>query len=102
MKRLFAISTLAAMLAACETAPKTSVITIATIPPGAEVQIEGFGTCTTPCNIEVDQPRNITVAKAGFLAERFQIAPGQDDVALTLKLAAPTKDVDRTTLPDLQ
>lgn len=102
MRRLFTAGALAAMLAACETTPKTSVITISSTPPGAEVQIEGFGTCTTPCNVEVDQPRNITVAKAGFLAERFQIAPGQKDVALTLKLAAPTKDVDKSTLPDLQ
>lgn len=102
MRKLVALTLAALSLAACETAPKVSVVTISSVPSGAEVQIEGFGTCATPCNVEVDRPRNITVAKAGFLAERFQIVPGQKDVALTLKLAAPTTDVDRTTLPDLK
>lgn len=91
-----------AMLAGCASAPKTSITEISSEPAGAEVQIEGFGTCVTPCRIEIDRPRNVTVAKAGFLAERFQIAPGEKVVALKLRLAAPTKDVDKSTLPDLQ
>lgn len=90
-----------ALLAACQSAPKTTITEIASEPAGAEVQIEGYGTCFTPCRIEIDRQRNITVAKAGFLAERFAISPGQKSVALKLKLAAPTKDVDKATLPDL-
>lgn len=92
----------AAGLVACETAPKTTITEITSDPAGAEVQIEGYGTCVTPCRIEIDRARNITVAKAGFLAERFQIAPGQKAVTLQLKLAAPTKEVDKTELPDLK
>ena len=91
-----------AALGACRTAPKSTITEIVSDPAGAEVQIVGFGTCITPCRIEIDRPRNITVARAGFLAERFQIAPGQKSVTLALKLAAPTKDVDKTELPDLK
>ena len=102
MQRLIILAVVAFALAGCATAPKSTITEITSDPPGAEVQIEGFGTCVTPCRIEIDRPRNITVAKAGFLAERFQIAPGEKLVELKLKLAAPTKDVDKSTLPDLQ
>ena len=70
-------------------------------PPGALVTVEGFGECETPCRITLDTRREVTVAKAGYKAQRFGITPGGRSVMVVLELAAPTDDVDAIALPEL-
>ncbi len=78
-----------------------SIRTFNSTPPGATVTIEGFGTCETPCKVKLDGYRDVTVAKAGYKAQRFGVQPGDAPVNVILELAAPAGDVDAETLPDL-
>ncbi len=78
-----------------------SVRTITSEPTGATVRIAEFGECETPCTVKLDELREMTVAKAGYTAQRFYVAPGNKEVHVILQLAAPTKDVDTTELPAL-
>ncbi|MEE2691744.1 MAG: PEGA domain-containing protein [Pseudomonadota bacterium] len=90
--------------AGCKTlggGPSSTITLIESDPPGAQVTVEGFGECDTPCRIEIDKPRMVKVAKAGYLAQRFQIVPGKKRVDVKLELAAPTKNVDSSELPEL-
>lgn len=99
---LAAVTTL--MLAGCQTlgiGDRNTITLITSDPSGALVRVEGFGECETPCRVEINQPQMVTIAKAGFLAQRFQIVPGKKTVAVQLQLAAPTKGVDANTLPEL-
>ncbi|MEM8771161.1 MAG: PEGA domain-containing protein [Pseudomonadota bacterium] len=75
--------------------------TITSTPAGALVKIEGFGECETPCTIKLDGARNVTVAKAGYKAQRFAVKPGRENVNVILELAAPTDEVSSETLPEL-
>ena len=77
------------------------VRTITSEPDGALVRVEGFGECETPCTIKLDGRREVTVAKAGYKAQRFGVTPGSKDIHVILELAAPTQDVDAETLPSL-
>ena len=77
------------------------VRTITSQPDGALVRIDGFGECETPCTVKLDGRREVTVAKAGYKAQRFGITPGNRDIHVILDLAAPTQDVDAETLPSL-
>ncbi len=77
------------------------VRTITSEPDGALVRIDGFGECETPCTIKLDGRREVTVAKAGYKAQRFGITAGNRNVHVILQLAAPTQDVDAETLPSL-
>lgn len=74
---------------------------VSTAPSGAVVRVEGFGECVAPCTIELDAPRNITIAKAGYTPQRFVLEPGKRKVEIVLELSAPTTGVDETQLPDL-
>lgn len=74
---------------------------VSTSPPGAVVRVEGFGECVAPCTIELDAPRNITIAKAGYTPQRFVLQPGKRKVDIVLELSAPTTGVDEAQLPDL-
>lgn len=74
---------------------------IVTVPPGATIRVEGFGECETPCTVKVDAPRYVTVAKAGYKAQRVRISPDQSKLEIKLELSAPTEEVDAQTLPDL-
>ena len=104
MLRVLTIGALA-LAAGCKTltggAPASTITLINSDPAGAEVTIEGFGECVTPCRVEIDKPRAVKVAKAGYLAQNFQITPDKKRVDLKLELAAPTTDVDATALPEL-
>ncbi|MBB5519205.1 PEGA domain-containing protein [Amphiplicatus metriothermophilus] len=84
---------------ACATTP--GVVEIVSEPPGALVVVEGYGECETPCTIGLDGLREVTVAKAGFVPQRFAIAPGAGRVQVALELAAPIEEVDEEVLPDL-
>ncbi len=88
-------------LAACATTTGPQIVEVQTDPAGAFVRVEGFGDCESPCRIEIDAPRNLTIAKAGYDAQRIVIKPGDKTVRLTLKLAAPTTNVDQQALPEL-
>lgn len=79
----------------------TTLTLVSTTPPGALVRIPGFGECETPCTIEIDQPREILIAKAGFDPKRVTLTPGKKRVDIVLDLSAPTTGVDETALPDL-
>ncbi len=78
-----------------------NVRTITSEPAGALVRIANYGECETPCTVKLDEMRQLTVAKAGYKAQRFHVAPGNKDVHVILELAAPTKDVDASQLPEL-
>ncbi len=79
-----------------------NVRTVTSEPAGALVSIAGYGECETPCTVKLNEMRELTVAKAGYKAQRFRVAPGNKDVHVILQLAAPTKDVDATQLPELE
>ncbi len=96
----------AAALSSCKTmsfgqAPKTTMVAITTAPAGALVTVEGFGECETPCTVEIDKPRKVTIAKAGYETMRLTLEPGKRKLDVTLTLSAPTTGVDAATLPDL-
>jgi PEGA domain-containing protein len=71
------------------------------MPSGATVTIDGYGACETPCTVKLDGYRKVTVAKAGYKAQRFGVKPGGSTVKVILKLAAPVGVVDAEVLPDL-
>lgn len=79
----------------------SGITKIVTNPPGATARVEGFGECETPCTVSLDAPRNVTIAKAGYLAKRIRLEPGHSKVTVDLELAAPTADVELTQMPEL-
>lgn len=89
-------------LPGCLTLSGGDVREITSEPAGALVQIDGFGECETPCTVRLDALRQISVAKAGYKAQRFHVSPGGKGVHVILELAAPTKDIDTTQLPALE
>lgn len=104
MLRVLTVAIAASLVAGCKTlggGQANTITLIESTPSGALVRVEGFGECETPCRVEIDKPRMVTVAKAGFNAQRFQIVPKRKRVDVTLELAAPTRDVDSGELPDL-
>lgn len=98
--RLDLSALIALLLPACATTG-AKITLVETDPPGALVQVEGFGECVAPCTIELDAPRNLTIAKAGYDAQRLTLEPGRKKLQVTLTLSAPTTDVDVEALPDL-
>lgn len=74
---------------------------IVTTPPGATVTIENYGQCESPCRISHDARRRITVAKAGYVKQTFDVLPNAGEVRVILELAAPSEKVEETTLPEL-
>jgi hypothetical protein len=98
--RILAIPLCALVTSGCLTT-RTTVTQLTSEPEGALVRVEGYGECETPCSIAIDAPRNVTVAKMGYLAQRFVIVPGRPQVHVIMQLAAPTVDVDQTELPEL-
>ena len=103
MIRVLTLAVAASLVAGCQTlgGGGNTVTLIDSKPPGALVRVEGFGECETPCRVEIEKPRMVTVAKAGFNAQRFQIVPKRKRVDVILELVAPTTNVDSTELPDL-
>ncbi len=89
-------------LPGCLTLSGGDVRTITSQPTGALVQIADYGECETPCTVRLDALREMTVAKAGYKAQRFHVAPGNKDVHVILVLAAPTTDIDAAELPALE
>ena len=79
----------------------TTLTRIGSDPIGALVTVEGFGECVTPCTVEIDKPRNITIAKAGFDPQRLVLQPGKRKLNVTLQLSAPTTDVYSAELPEI-
>lgn len=78
------------------------VVSVTSDPAEALVRIDGFGECTTPCNVEVDKPRDAVVAKAGFLAQDIVLTPDRRKMHIILELAAPTEGVESDTLPEVE
>lgn len=70
-------------------------------PPGALVSVNGVGECETPCTVELNQLRRVTIAKAGYKPFRFVLPPDGRDISVELELVAPTEDVDAVALPDI-
>lgn len=89
------------LLPACATTGGSSITLVETIPAGALVQVNGFGDCQSPCRIELDKPRNLTIAKAGYDAQRITLSPGTKVLRVTLSLSAPTTGVEEDALPEL-
>lgn len=99
MRFLSALAALA--LGACATAKGSRIVLVDTDPQGALIRVEGFGECESPCRIEVDATRHLTIAKAGYNAERIVIDPTSKNILVKLKLSAPTTDVEADALPEL-
>ncbi len=99
--RLKSLAAAALLASACATTNGPTITLIETDPPGALVQVEGFGECEAPCTIELDAPRNLTIAKAGYDAQRLTLEPGKKRLQIKLTLSAPTTDVEEITLPEL-
>ncbi len=91
------------MLPGCKTlgGASTTLTLVSTTPPGASVLVDGFGECQSPCSIEIDRPRSIIIAKAGYNPQRLTLQPGKKRLDVTLELSAPTTGVDEAVLPDL-
>lgn len=98
--RIELIAVFALFIPACATTGP-AIALVETDPPGALVQVEGFGECEAPCTIELDAPRNLTIAKAGYDAQRLTLEPGKKRLQIKLKLSAPTTDVEEEELPEL-
>ncbi|MBI1392478.1 MAG: PEGA domain-containing protein [Alphaproteobacteria bacterium] len=92
-----------ASIAGCATtgADGSGLTRIETTPPGALVRIEGFGECETPCVIEHNGPRAITIARVGYNKVEATIQPGDRLLAIALELAAPSGEVQAEELPPL-
>lgn len=90
------------VLASCTThSPPAPLTRINSFPSGATVSINGVGECETPCTIQHNVTRQVVVAKAGYLAQKFDVPVGAGNVTVSLELAAPTKSVEEQTLPEL-
>ena len=89
------------LVAACQSAPSTSIVRVETTPAGAVLSIAGFGECETPCTIAVDREREAQIAKAGFKPQTVVLKPGAKTLAVALELAAPTTAVDETGMPEI-
>ena len=103
MKRLI-IAVAIFALAGCQTLSfggGSSVTTIESDPNGANVTVEGYGECNTPCTVGHDVDRMITVAKTGYKPQRFVIKPGSKRVRVELEQSASTEDVEATAMPEL-
>jgi hypothetical protein len=103
LKRIVIVAAIA-LTGGCQTlgmGAGAGITTLNSEPPGAYVKVEGLGECETPCRIELDAPRMITVAKAGFKPQRFQVAPGKKRINVVLELVAPTEEVETQEIPEL-
>ena len=78
-----------------------TMVLVSTTPPGALVQVAGFGECEAPCTVEIDRPREVLIAKAGYNPQRLTLQPGKRQVDVVLELSAPTTGVDAEELPEL-
>lgn len=74
---------------------------VITDPPGAQLTIDGVGTCETPCTVKLDRARQARIAKAGFISTTVTLTPDRRAVTIPLELAAASEDVDAVALPDL-
>ena len=92
---------IAQFVSACATTSGSTITLVETDPPGALVRVEGFGECEAPCTIELDAPRSLTIAKAGYDAQRLTLEPGTKRVQIKLNLSAPTTSVEEEALPEL-
>jgi hypothetical protein len=98
----FALVPLFLAISACESlGAKPRMTEIATDPPGALVRVEGYGECTSPCTVEFDVPRTITIVKEGFKTQKLQLKPGKSRIDIKLELTAPTVDVEKSEMPKL-
>ncbi len=96
-----AVALIAVLIPACATTKGASITLVETDPPGALVQVEGFGECEAPCTIELDAPRRLTIAKAGYDAQRLTLSPGTKKLQVRLNLSAPTTAIEEEPLPEL-
>lgn len=98
--RSLATTAALALLGGCATfgAKTTEIVTE---PPGADIKVEGYGECTSPCVVEFDVPRWVSIAKAGFKPQRLELKPGKSRVVIPLELVAPTTDVEKTEMEKL-
>lgn len=101
MRQIYPALALLAATTACESVGGGKMTEIVTEPPGALVRVEGYGECVSPCTVQFDAPRNVTIAKEGFKAQRLTLKPGKSRVTVKLKLVAPTGDIEETELPKL-
>ena len=91
-----------AALSACSSVPENPTMLINTVPNGAQLTFDSGFICTSPCKVIVRRPMRVTAAKAGYIAQDNLLEWSRaEQVTWTLRLAAPTIDVDEESLPDL-
>lgn len=86
----------------CATFGGSGVTQIVSEPPGALVRVEGASECQTPCTVKFESPREVTIAKVGYKAQRLRIGPDQSKVKVTLELAVETEEIETNTLPEVR
>jgi hypothetical protein len=103
MKKLLLVMCICVGLAACVTETETSpYLIVETVPSGALLSFPDGTTCETPCPVYISEPLTMRVAKAGFLSVTRDLAPGMTGrTTIILELAAPTMEIEESTLPDL-
>ncbi len=92
------------LLAGCATVGTPSrIVTVETTPTDALIRVEGFGECASPCAIEIDAPRRLSIAKAGFKPVTVDLSPTNRarTISVPLELAAPTEAVEAGSLGNL-
>ena len=93
----------AIVLTGCQTTGPNggTLISVTTKPADAQLTVEGYGACQTPCTVELQKPRRATLAKAGFQKEEILLHTDRRRVHIPMRLSAPTEEIETDTLPDL-
>ncbi|MCB2114482.1 MAG: PEGA domain-containing protein [Parvularculaceae bacterium] len=96
----------AAALPGCQTlnvfgGSSSTIVRVSSEPEGAVVTLDGYGSCETPCTVEIDKPREAKIGRAGYNSQNVTLTPGKRSVKVTLELSAPTTKVDETAMPEL-
>ncbi|MEM9169626.1 MAG: PEGA domain-containing protein [Pseudomonadota bacterium] len=100
--RLIAIAAVFVGATACaNTGGGPRMTTITSDPAGATVSVDGYGKCETPCTLALAEDADILIAKAGFEPFRMTAPGARRKLTVKLELAAPTEDVEETSLPAL-
>jgi len=106
MNKAALLAIAAISLSSCQTlsafgGSSSTIVRVSSEPEGAVVTLEGYGSCETPCTIEIDKPREAKIGKAGYNSQTITLTPGKRSVKVTLELSAPTTEVDETELPEI-
>ncbi|MEM6650428.1 MAG: hypothetical protein AAF603_09285 [Pseudomonadota bacterium] len=112
MKQFVALGFLSVLLSGCMTTdgfsrlnmtPEDTVyVLVKSDPDGATISFLDGTECQTPCRVGIDGPLQMTVARAGYAAERYQLTKrSKSPLTVQLDPVARTVPVEEVSLPDL-